>query len=38
LNQPLAARAGQFTDLVQMTLHLATEQDYTNIRALQVSI
>jgi hypothetical protein len=34
LNQPCAARAGQFADLVQMTLDLAKQQDYTNIKLL----
>ncbi len=38
LNQPRAACAGQFADLVQMNLDLAKKQDYTNIRSLQVSI
>jgi hypothetical protein len=38
LNQPRAARAGQFADLMQMTLDLAKQQDYTNIQSLQVSI
>jgi hypothetical protein len=38
LNQPHAARAGQFADLVQMTLDLAKQQDYTTIQSLQVSI
>ncbi len=37
LNQLHAACAGQFADLVQMTLDLAKEQDYTNIHSLHVS-
>jgi hypothetical protein len=32
LNQPRAAQASQFADLVWMTLDLAKEQDYTNIQ------
>ncbi len=31
LNQPRAAQAGQFADLMWMTLDLAKQQDYTNI-------
>ncbi len=38
LNQPRAARASQFADVVRMTLELAKQQDYTNIRLLLVSI
>jgi hypothetical protein len=37
LNQPCVARAGQFADLMQMTLDLAKQQDYTNIQLSQVS-
>jgi hypothetical protein len=32
LNQPRAAQASQFTDLVRMTLELAKHQDFTSIR------
>jgi hypothetical protein len=38
LNQPRAAHASQFADLVKMTLEVAKQQDYTNIRLLLVSI
>jgi hypothetical protein len=38
MNQPCGAKAGQFADLVWMTLDLAKQQDYTNIQSLQVSI
>jgi hypothetical protein len=38
LNQPHAARASQFADLVRMTLELAKQQDYKNIRLSLVSI
>jgi hypothetical protein len=38
LNQPCAARASQFADLVQMTLELARQQDFTSIRSTQISI
>jgi hypothetical protein len=38
LNQPRAVQAGRFVDLVQLTLDLAKEKDYTNICSLQVSI
>ena len=38
LNQPCAAQASQFADLVRMTLEFAKQQDYTNIRSLLVSI
>ncbi len=31
LNQQRAGHAGQFADLVWMTLDLAKEQDYTNV-------
>jgi hypothetical protein len=31
LNQPPAARASQFADLVQMTLALAKDKDFTSI-------
>jgi hypothetical protein len=31
LNQPCAAQASQFADLVQMTLKLARQQDFTSI-------
>ncbi len=33
LNQPHAARASQFADLMQMTLELAKHQDFTSIRS-----
>ena len=38
LNQPPAAQASQFTDLVRMTVEVAKQQDYTNIRLLLVLI
>jgi hypothetical protein len=38
LNQPRAAQASQFADLVRMTLKFAKQQDYTNIRLSLVSI
>jgi hypothetical protein len=38
LNRLYTAQAGQFADLVWMTLDLAKQQDYTNIRSSQVSI
>jgi hypothetical protein len=38
LNQPCAARASQFADLVQMTLELAKQQDFTSIRLTQILI
>jgi hypothetical protein len=38
LNQPRAAQASQFADLVRMTLEPAKQQDYTNIRLSLVSI
>jgi hypothetical protein len=38
LNQPCAARASQFADLMQMTLELAKHQDFTSIRSTQISI
>ncbi len=38
LNQPCAVRAGQFAVLVQMTLDLAKQQDYTNIYSSQALI
>jgi hypothetical protein len=31
LNQPRAAQASQFADIVQMTLELAKHQDFTSI-------
>jgi hypothetical protein len=37
-NQPHAARASQFTDLVRMTLELAKHQDFTSIQSTQISI
>ncbi len=37
-NQPRAAWASQFADLVQMTLELAKHQDFTSIRSTQISI
>ena len=37
LNQPRTERAAKFADLMWMTLDLAKQQDYTNIRSLQVS-
>ncbi len=38
LNQPYAAQASQFADLVQMTLELAKQQDFTSIRLTQILI
>jgi hypothetical protein len=38
LNQPRAACASQFSDLVQMTLELAKQQDFTSIRSTQILI
>ncbi len=38
LNQPCAAPASQFADLVQMTLELAKQQDFTSIRSTQILI
>jgi hypothetical protein len=38
LNQPCAAPASQFADLVQMTLELAKHQDFTSIQSTQISI
>jgi hypothetical protein len=38
LNQPHAAQASQFTDLVQMTLELAKPQDFTSIQSTQILI
>ena len=38
LNQPCAARASQFADLVKMTLELAKQQDFTSIQSTQISI
>jgi hypothetical protein len=38
LNQPCAAHASQFANLVQMTLELAKHQDFTSIRSIQISI
>jgi hypothetical protein len=38
LNQPCAAQASQFADLVQMTLELAKHQDFASIRLTQISI
>jgi hypothetical protein len=38
LNQPHAARASQFADLVRMTLELAKHQDFTSIRSTQILI
>jgi hypothetical protein len=35
LNQPCAARASQFADLVRMTLELAKHQDFTSIQLTQ---
>jgi hypothetical protein len=33
LNQPRAARAKQFADLMHMTLDISKQQDFTNIRS-----
>ena len=38
LNQPRAARASHFADLVRMTLDTAKNQDYTNIRSTQITL
>jgi hypothetical protein len=38
LNQPCAAQASQFADLVQMTLELGKHQDFTSIRSAQILI
>jgi hypothetical protein len=38
LNQPHAAQASQFADLVQMTLALARQQDFTSVQSTQISI
>jgi hypothetical protein len=38
LNQPRAAQASQFADLVRMTLELAKHQDFTSIRSTQILI
>ncbi len=38
LNQPHAAQASQFADLVQMTLELARQQDFTSIGSTQILI
>jgi hypothetical protein len=38
LNQPPAAQASQFADLVQMTLELAKHQDFTSIRLTEILI
>ncbi len=38
LNQPHAACASQFADLVQMTLELAKHQDFTSIQSTQILI
>jgi hypothetical protein len=38
LNQPCAAQASQFADLMQMTLELAKHQDFTSIRSTQIWI
>ncbi len=38
LNQPCAAQASQFADLMQMTLELARQQDFTSILSTQISI
>jgi hypothetical protein len=38
LNQPCAARASQFADLVRMTLELAKHQDFTSIQSTQILI
>jgi hypothetical protein len=35
LNEPCAAQASQFADLVQMTLELAKQQDFTSICSTQ---
>ncbi len=38
LNQHHAAQASKFADLVQMTLELARQQDFTSIRSTQILI
>jgi hypothetical protein len=38
LNQPRAAQASQFVDLVRKTLELARQQDFTSIGSTQISI
>ncbi len=38
LSQPHAAWASQFADLVQMTLELAKQQDFTSIQSTQILI
>jgi hypothetical protein len=38
LNQPCAAQASQFADLVRMTLELAKHQDFTSIQTTQIMI
>ena len=38
LNQPCAAQASQFADHVRMTLEVAKQHDYTNIRSSLVLI
>jgi hypothetical protein len=38
LNQPCAAQASQFADLVRMTLELAKHQDFTSIQLTQILI
>ncbi len=38
LNQPHAVQAGQFADFVRLTLDLAKQHNYTNIRSSQVTI
>jgi hypothetical protein len=38
LNQPLAACASQFADLMRMTLELAKHQDFSSIQSTQISI
>jgi hypothetical protein len=38
LNQPCTAQASQFADLVQMTLELARQQDFTSIQSTQILI
>jgi hypothetical protein len=38
LNQPCAAQASQFADLMQMTLELARQHDFTSIQLTQISI
>jgi hypothetical protein len=38
LNQPCAAQASHFADLMQMTLELAKHQDFTSIQSTQILI